>query len=327
MKKRLVQSSITMLLAVALLFGAVMGSTSYVEIDEEPVALSGEPGTVIQQTEDDLNVIPDKYNTGAKGELMQVGLGDKVGDIQFTAGSGGTKNTLDFYYRNRTVEGMVTIENCDFSGYSVALYNADKVDRKIKVIFNNCRFMIFSSSRTDGNISFEFNDCTFNNFGGSNAVFNRCKFGNSTADGINPFGNIEVNDSFISDLGSESAAGKVVHSDGMQMYGSEGTDVKNVIFRNCRFEIPPLSQEGSTASVNACIMLQMEFSNAENVSFSDCIVNGGGYSIFARSTNEKYSLTNVSMDGIRVGCAKAYGTFYPRISSSVAFDNITETDN
>lgn len=328
-KERIVRTTIVLLGAATLLIGVIWGSKTYVRIDDDPIALGGtetNEKVLIQQTADDLMVIPDKYNTGAKGKLTKIALGGKINNIQLVAGSGGNKNIIDFYYRNKSVEGTVEIENCDFSDYPVALYNYANIDRKIKVVFRNCKFSIFSAAKETCNITFEFQNCTMNNFGGSDATFDYCKFGDSTTDGINPYQNIEVKNSFISDMGSIKAEGESIHSDGTQMYGAKGIDVKNVTFENCRFEIPPVTQAGSTAGVNSCIMLQLEYSNAENLSFSDCIVNGGGYSIFVRSVKEEYKLKDVSLENIRVGCAKKYGSFYPRLSTDAKISNVSDTE-
>ena len=54
---------------------------------------------LVKKTKADKNVIPDKYNTGAKGNLKKVKLGAVVGGIQFTAASGNTKNSLDLINR------------------------------------------------------------------------------------------------------------------------------------------------------------------------------------------------------------------------------------
>lgn len=283
-------------------------------------------GTVlVKKTKADTRVIPDKYNTGHSGKLKKVGLGDTIEGVKLVASSNGTKNLFDFYYRNKTVTGTIKFENYDFSKYTVAVTNAEKVNRKIKLVFKNCKFSFFEANRSSTPISLKFSKCTFQNFGGSDAEFDRCKFGQSYFDGLVPFQNITVMNSFIFDLGSMKSEERGIHSDGTQIYGGEGVEAKNIVFGNCRFEIPPISPEGSKAGINACIMLQLEYSGAESVEFEHCIINGGGYSIYARSVNEKYTLSNISFSNIQVGCAKKYGTFYPQISSGVTFEDISET--
>ena len=105
-KERIVRTTIVLLGAATLLIGVIWGSKTYVRIDDDPIALGGtetNEKVLIQQTADDLMVIPDKYNTGAKGKLTKIALGEKINNIQLVAGSGGNKNIIDFYYRNKSV--------------------------------------------------------------------------------------------------------------------------------------------------------------------------------------------------------------------------------
>jgi len=286
-----------------------------------------ESGILIEKTESDTRVIPDKYNTGHKGELTKVEIGTEVNGIVFVGGSNNTRHVLDFCYRNKEVEGTVYFENYDFSDYGLWSYNEDKVvDRKIKVVFNNCKFAGVSVGRAVGGLSFEFNNCTFKSFSGSNSVFNRCKFGQSYSDGIVPYQNIEVNDCFFWDMGGWFCE-KEVHTDGTQIYGIKDLDVTNVNYNNCRFEVIPLPKEGSKAYVNACIMLQLEFSNAKDVHFSDCIVNGGGYSIYVSMKRGNFTFEDVDFDGIRFGCANKYGIFYKSPIQQVKINDVSATDS
>ena len=109
--KRVLRATAVLLGMVTLLTGVVFGLKSSVNIDDDPIALGGTEVSedfLVHQTEDDVRIIPDKYNTGAKGTLINVELGGMVGDIQLVAGSGGTKNVFDFYYRNKNIEGTIT---------------------------------------------------------------------------------------------------------------------------------------------------------------------------------------------------------------------------
>lgn len=281
---------------------------------------------LVKETQEDKNVIPDKYNTGVSGKLKKVKLGENIDGVQFTAASGNTKNSLDFYYSNQKAKGTITLKNYDFSQYPVVCYNAGKVDRTIKVIFVNCKFSFFSTDRECTKVSYEFKNCDFNNFGGSNAYFDRCRFGESYNDGLNPFQKVTVKNSFFSDLGSEKSD-RVLHSDGTQIYGWSGITAKDIVYKNCRFEIPQVAPEGSKAGVNACIMLQMEYSGAKSIKFEDCILNGGGYSIYAHTIDKKYALKNIVFKNIQVGGAKTYGSIYPDVSSGVTFENAGETSS
>ncbi len=292
-------------------------------------AKANNANTTIVQTDADIRVIPDKYNTGCKGTLTSVLMnteGMLVNGITLVAGSNATRYVLDFAYRNKNISGTVYIENCNFSDYAFVVYNENKVERNIKVIFNNCQFSSVSVGRTKENLSYEFNNCTMNSFYGSNSTFNRCKFGDNYSDGIVPFCNIYVNDCFFSDFTSVSTD-KGAHIDATQLYGHADVEIHNVIYTNCRFEIPPLKLSSSSAYVNAAIMLQIEYNNAKDVTFKDCIVNGGGYSIYAINKKDGLTFTNVTFDGIKFGSGYKYGVVYTKINKAVKFKNISAQDS
>ncbi len=326
-QKRVLQVTAIGLCVVMLCVAAYTGQREVIQIEDEVCALGDAAGVLIEQMQDDLTVIPDKYNTGAKGELMTVQAGANVNGIQFKSASNGTRNALDFAYGNKSVAGTVSFENYDFSDAEIWSYNEDKVDRSIKVIFTNCAFSKVAVGKEKGNLSFEFNNCTIESFSGSNAVFNQCQFGKSHVDGLVPYQNVEVNDCFFSDMAGKEVSSKSVHTDATQIYGIAGIDVQNVFYNNCRFEVPPLSLEGSAATINACIMLQLEFSNAKNVSFTDCIVNGGGYSLYAWDKNKGYTFENVSFNNIKTGCARSFGTIYGTVDPAIKMQNISETES
>jgi len=300
-------------------------NTEYIGDEEIPMS-SGDP-SLVTETEEDYRVIPDKYNTGAKGDLTQVGLGDVVDGIQLKVDGTGAQNVLDFYYRNKDVSGVVIFEDMDFSLYPLLVYNSDKVEDSITLIFNNCKFSTISTSKAESKIKYEFNNCTFQRFSGSDATFTSCKFGDHYLDCIIPFQNIYVQDCFISNMSVVKSEPGEVHSDGTHLYGHKDVPIYNVVYDNCRFEVPAIEFTDSYAIVNACFMLQLEYNDATDIFVNNCIMNGGGYTIFARSTNSDCTMENVVLQNIRVGCAKRYGTFYPRISSEAVLENIVDTDS
>ena len=71
-----------------------------------------------------------------------------------------------------------------------------------------------------------------------------------------------------------AADGTFSHTDGVQIYGAKNSLATNINFTNCRFEIPQLSYATSTCYVNACIMVQLEFCDADGIHFNDCYFNG-----------------------------------------------------
>ena len=64
------------------------------------------------------------------------------------------------------------------------------------------------------------------------------------------------------------------------------------------------------AYVNACIMLQTEFSDGDNISFENCYVNGGGYAMYAHGVKGT-KLSNSTFRNITFGCSSKYGKIYP----------------
>lgn len=299
-------------------------------IDDDEVPSDGgikELGTLIQQTENDKVIIPDKYNTGTKGDsFVSVGLGAIVNGVQFASGSGGERYVLDFYYHNEGVSGTIIINDCDFSKYQMDMYHEGKISRDVKVIFNNCKFSRVVAGKKSTRVNYEFNNCTISGFSGCNAVFNKCAFGGQYFDALVPFQNVVVNDSYFSNLASIPTE-KVVHADGTQLYGAKDIEVSDIYFKNCRFEAPPFNRSTSNAYVNSCIMLQLEYSNARNVQFEDCLLNGGGYSIYARAVKGDWSFNNVTFKNISIGCANTFGSIYPQVDPSISMDDIKDTSS
>ncbi len=293
---------------------------------DEGIEVQPDIAILIPESDNDKRVIPDKFNTGCKGELKAMEeLAGVVDGVQLVGGSNNTRRVLDFYYRNKEISGTVVFQNYDFSDYPFWGMHETQVTKKIHVVFNNCKFAGVTLSKTGQNVTYEFNNCSMKGLNGSNATINHCKFGGSYSDGIVPFQNMEINDCFFSDMTYISPE-KEIHTDGTQIYGYADVDVQNVHYNNCRFEVPPLNIEGSKAYVNACIMLQMEYSNAQDVSFNDCIVNGGGYTIYARAVKSGGIIGNIKFDGISYGGASRYGLLYPDVDSKIDFENIKKTD-
>ena len=288
------------------------------------------PDTLVQHTQADTMVVPDAYNTGCKGILTPVSVGEdgttQLYDLTLSSGNNGEHHVFDFYYRNGDISGTIYIENYDFSTKPLSVFNESKVDREIKLIFKNCKFSSVGVGSGPSCLSYEFYNCTFNSFYGSNAIFSKCRFGNSNSDGIVPFGNVQVNDCFFGNMAGE-VSDKGRHIDGTQIYGHEGIDVENVHFTNCRFEVPPLAPAGTKDGVNACIMLFLEYSSGDNISFNNIYVNGGGYTIYAGVKYDGLTLTNASFNNIRFGAANRYGVFYPGSPETVTKNNILSTDS
>lgn len=288
--------------------------------------------TVVKPQNTDKKIIPDKYNTGAIGALsdfITVDSAGKYNNISFSA-KNNNKLALDFYYSNKNITGDVIFENYDFSKISIMMINENiSKSRNLHLIFKNCKLGRFSSSKTDSAISYTFTNCNIQAFNGSNTTFNNCHFGGTCSDALNVFRNVSVNNCYISNLSVPASDGTFAHSDGVQIYGYNNSITTNINFNNCRFEIPQLTCATSSCYVNACIMVQLEYSDADGIHFNDCYINGGGYSIYAWDANIGYNLNDVTFKNIKVGCVRRYGQIYPKISSGVKidYDTLKDTNN
>ncbi len=301
-------------------------SVNILEVNDKELPL-GSDAYYISENEWDVNVLPDSYNTGCKEDNLTIieGAGTYGSDnLNFNMVVNNTRICLDFGYGNAKSKNNVKVENYSFEKLPLVFYNESVVKRNITVTFTNCKFSTISGAAERGNVHYIFNNCTINNFYGSNATFNNCKFGGTYADGMNPFVDVYVNNSYFTDFNHFLESG-VAHTDGVQVYGKKGVRVENVVFSNCRFEAPTTLIPNNQATINACLMVQLEYSDADGIKFNNCKINGGGYSIYAWSKGE-YSLSNVEINNTYVGGAKLFGTLYPKIDDSVIVDTY-DTDS
>ena len=262
-------------------------------------------GILIPASYTDANVMPDKYSTGvpAGTTLTPISSAGTYNNVTYKI-SGGNKLGLDLFYNNTTVGDSIVISNVDFSAMPFIFLNEEQVTTPKTVTFVNCKFDSVTTGRQDCLITHYFERCTIRNFSGSNSILNNCIFGGSTTDGINPYRNVTITNSYICDLARSSS--EIVHTDGVQIFGYAGLDAQNISFSNCRFEAPSFSYQGSASYVNACLMVALEKSNGNNISFRNCYVNGGGYTIYSTVTSG-YKLSNIVFDDISVGCTARFG--------------------
>lgn len=300
------------------------------------IAICNAPGVEVkayewvQHTDADYNVVPDKYNTGC-GEhvyLEKIVPGTYDGITLWKSGS--TDIKVDFRkYPN--VTGDIVFTNVDFSDFTFRVYGTEYLTGNVRLVFNNCKFSTFRGTYSADRSEYEFNNCSFNRCYGANMTLNRCYFGGGAYDGLVPYVNVYVNDCYFSDKCMQNTAeGSGIHTDGTQIYGAKDVLAQNIHYQNCRFELPQLLN--SSATVNSCIMLQMEYSDGENISFTNCRVNGGGYSIYARA-GVGCKVSDVYLDNIVVGCAARWGVYCPTDKSpyvtdeGITFGSIVNADS
>ena len=275
----------------------------------------------------DYNIIPDKYNTGCTNTaiLTKINSATIVDGIEYNMGSGGTTVVIDLYYRNENMPEEVVIRNKDFSDKSFSVWHASRLEPGTKRVirFENCKFSFASVEFAQDNAKYYFTNCSFVNFKGSDSTFEKCFFGGSFYDGMNPYKNVTVKNCYFGGFVQHNNEGK--HSDALQIYGKEGTDAENIFYKNCRIEIPIIKSE-QKPQINACLMVQLEYSSANGIMFEDCIINGGGFSIYVIGTKKDITLRNVVFRNIAIGSAHLYGDLHPNYDKNAVFDNLYDTE-
>ncbi len=285
----------------------------------------------INHTEEDYQIIPDKYNTGADESSLTVVTADDAASLKAMFGgvpfkkSSSNLLTINFH-GNGNLSGEIWIENIDFSNMDFGVYNANLCKNQVKIIFSNCKFRGVGMTNSSDLVYYEYRNCTMENINGSNYDLYNCYIGGGQSDGIRAFNNVNIVNCYIADKAQPNGTSSVGnHTDGTQIYGTKDGTCQNIHYINCRFELPQIKD--ATAYVNACLMLQIEFCDADDITFTDCRVNGGGYAIYAWCKKDQFTLTNAVFQNIAVGCASNHGTIYPRVGKNVTFDNVYDTES
>ena len=102
--KRVLQAVVLVMGVCMLCFVAQPKEPQIVQIEEEPCALSGTTGTWIEQTQADITVIPDRYNTGCSETL-----------VKFDANSADNFNGIKYSVMNNGETINLYLKNVDFS--------------------------------------------------------------------------------------------------------------------------------------------------------------------------------------------------------------------
>lgn len=323
--KRIIQV-ICLALSMVLLVGVVfMKNDDEVNINDEDVALSGTMGNLVNTQHVDEQVIPDKYNTGVTGELIPVTSDCYISGVKFGT-TGVSDRKLDLYYQKSEVPSTIIVENYDFSSGDFKFYNADLIEKTVKVIYKNCKFQSYTIDGI-GKVYHQFENCTFTHFGGGNATFLSCYFGGGTdGDGINPMVNCSFTNCMIADLIQRADVAGSKHVDGFQIFGdNSGLDNTDIKLSNCRFEMPFLPMSTPSGAMNCPLSIIMRYSDANNISFDDCYVNGGLYYALMVLANEN-NVTNLSFSNIHLGgSSKSLYTCDPAFESLIQ-SGVSATD-
>lgn len=346
MKVFLMRKKVCLLLAAALILPITFGGITPVS----SVQAEGEQVLVEPQSWD-INEIPDKYNTGVSGTLTKyVGVEAKDADIDqctpiITKTETGTFNigikkseyryVIDFGAKqNAALPDKAEICDYDFTGFTFTLSRADSVKSKRTLIFRNCIIDELYLDYFERNQKFEFYNCKIRRLKGSDAYFDHCFFGGSVDDPLVPFRNVEVRNCYFSDL--NYAYKGTTHIDCTQIFGHSYKDkttkqnvkydAQNISYKNCRFEVPNIAFENNKATVNACVMIQLEFSAGHDITVEDCFLNGGVYSVFARGVGNDGDIYDVNIKNNYIGVAASFGAAYPDIDPDANFENTQGTD-
>lgn len=270
----------------------------------------------IQQQYRDTVIIPDRHNTGCDSSLLTPTITSPgwMQNVYWKLYNSGETLGIDFANANNTslIGTTIIISNIDFSAIDVKTFGMNSVDSDTKIIFNNCKFAHVTLDYAE-HLSYELNNSSAEMASISNIIINNCYFGGTYYDGLRPFYNVTINNSYIADL-CHWCITEEYHSDGVQIYGMTGVDAEDIIFNNCRFEVVsfPVEYGGkqSVAYVNACIMVQLEASNGNNIQFNNCMVNGGNYTCYSRAVGG-HTLSNALFDKCSFGYSGTQNLFYP----------------
>ena len=328
MKKRILQVISLLICFVLICVCGIPNTNEHIFIEDERLPLENSVGTLLREQEEDIMVIPDKYNTGAKGELTPVTSDCYISGVKFgTTGSADRK--LDLFYQPKGVEipATIVVENYDFSSGDFREYNVSKVSKNVTIIYRNCKFGSYVITG-DGLVKRQFENCTFTHFAGSDATFVNCYFGGGAdGDGINPMQNCTFTNCMIADLiqPAESAGDK--HIDGFQIFGSgDGTNNENIVLNNCRFEVPSIPMTSPSGALNCPLSVIMRYSDAKNIIFNDCYVNGGQYYAVMLLAYD-HNVTNLAIKNMHIGGAsKSLYTCDPAFESIID-SNASATDS
>ena len=234
-----------------------------------------ESEAAVEYGDRDALVIPDKYNTGAKGSLQVVESTFYIDGVKIGVGDGMSK--LDLYYQTAGLPDELVVENYDFSATKFSIQHADRLDKKVKVTFRNCKFgSVINYSSAFAECIFE--HCTFTHFAGSESSFDWCYFGSGAdGDGIDPSSNCKFQNCLIADLIQPAQAAGGQHVDGFQLTGPASGANVNIHLQNCRFEVPCIPMSNPSGALNCPIAFTMHETGADDISITDCIANGGVY--------------------------------------------------
>ena len=245
---------------------------------------------------------PDRFNTGCDESLISKITTGNYGEI-LTYGTD-SENPTNVYievrdgekyndivinaYANKSLADVIKIKNLEFTKKLMPV-NSDKEGLYISnktIIFENCKFQ--NVQHDSEKLKLIFRNCTFNgNIARGNIELENCRIEKTLKDAMNPLRNFKANKVYVRNL-IHKVSTSGAHVDGVQIFGYKDVLAQNIIIENSRFSIPCFQYEGAKTNVNAALMMQLEFGNADGVTFQNIIIDcGSPWSGPCRSTKPK----------------------------------------
>lgn len=295
-----------------------IGKISYIPFDTRIVIISSD-----EELDRDVRIIPDKYNTGIEPGITlnkipaSVGYyeinGVKIFHRELTDKNGNVSYEYQIIgNKNPSLAKETLIEGYDFSDCKFTFNAGNAYKEKKTIVFKNCKFRNLLNAGDNNPFYLVFENCTFlGNVSEVNILMDHCRLEKHLSDAGNPLKNYIVKDSYICDLVVGSLASGEVHIDGFQSFGRKGITGENIYLDNVRFEVPSINFGASKASVNACIMFQLEYGSIHHVYYKNLVCNGGGkwYPIYLKK-NPNYPSYDINM--VNVSVSNIYKKiFYP----------------
>lgn len=229
---------------------------------------------------------PDRFNTGcSEKNLVKMTKNGEYGEIIKSGTDCENPKSVFFNvrdadivinaYANKTMADVVKISNMEFTKKLMPT-NSDKeglyLSSKV-IIFENCKFV--NVQQDSLKLKLVFKNCTFTgNVSSGNIELENCRIEKTLKDAMNPLRNYRANKVYVRNLIHElSTTG--AHVDGVQIFGKKDILAENIIIENSRFSIPCFQYEGAKTNVNAALMMQLEYGNADGVSFQNIIIDCG----------------------------------------------------
>ena len=240
-------------------------------------------------------IIPDKYNTGCRGELTSMadffGSYYKEGSTMYMSSS--LQNALGTVYENidftdvislnKTNLKAMTFRNCRFNKTAAYAVNTGSnfLTNDVEVVFENCEFSGQTSACVQPTAKFKMINCKIHDMG---------------SDGGKVFDNGSYENCYFYNIGMTNGA----HADGIQVTSTNN----NFSIINCRFDVPSYTGYNS----NAGIFFVLEGDSYNSV-IKDCVMTGGNFTFcYGRKNSESgVAIEGNVVNNIIIGCSYRYG--------------------